>query len=63
MFVNIQSGQSHLCDVVGDGAVAFDLGKITYAAEQQVGDTGCATAAAGDFEGGIILDGDVEDGG
>jgi len=62
MLIHIQGRQCHLGNVVGDGAVAFDLGKVADTAQQKVGDTWCATATSGDFEGRIVFDGNIENG-
>ena len=49
----------------GGGTVDFPLGsyfrKITDAAEEAVGDAGCASGTHGDFGGAVAIDGDAED--
>ena len=61
VFIHAEHAQRVLSDFAGDAAVGADFGKIAGAAEQTVGDTRRATAAAGDFHGAAFIHLDVQD--
>ena len=56
ILVDVQRLQSHLSDVVSDGAITLHLGKIAHSSQQGVGDTRRTTRAARDFHSSLILD-------
>ena len=58
--VDIEGFEGHAGYILVDGAGAFDLGEVAHAAQQGVGDTGRAAAAAGYLVGGAVADGGVE---
>jgi len=58
--VDLDHGEGVGGDFFGDGAIGADLGEVADPAEEVVCDAGGATGAAGDFDGSLRDDGEVE---
>jgi len=61
VLVNLEHSQRLVRDLGGDLSVAADLGVVSDAFEQVIGDAGGAAAATGDFAGTGFFDSDVEE--
>ena len=61
--VDVQRLECHPCDTQVDASVALHLGKITHTAQQGIGDTRRAAAAAGYLAGGLYIYGEPQDAG
>ena len=60
VLVDVQGCECHAGNLGVDGTVAFHLGEVAHAAQQRVGNTWCATRAAGNLHGGVFGDGHAE---
>ena len=57
MFIHVEGGEADPGNGHVDVPVPFDLGEVAHPAQEQVGDTGGATATAGNLVGRTVVDG------